>query len=208
MFAIFCAHSAQLLSVVAGSTRNLIIFPHCVRGRSSKSYFLASQKVTKKDVSSANAELRNNRKRLPRSTNRQRETLAKSRTLHSTTGHCPAWQQKPCMREVFLSGCALLRWEFLDFGDLRTTSTFTQRKATGRLGYTVQATFPPPSTVVSDVSMYTSTLVSRFPIGFVARGVRPKGVFPEAATSSRWKRALFGNFLSLLTKSYSPSGET
>ena len=32
-----------------------------------------------------------------------------------------------------------------------------------------QATFPPPSTVVSVVSMYTSSLVSRFPAVFVAR---------------------------------------
>ena len=36
--------------------------------------------------------------------------------------------------------------------------------------------------------MYASTFVSRFPIGFVARGALPKGVFPEAATFSRWTR--------------------
>jgi hypothetical protein len=39
----------------------------------------------------------------------------------------------------------------------------------------------------------------RFPIGFVARGALPQGVFPEAATFSRWwaqgvARHAFGNF--------------
>gem|GEM_PF-4916401 len=38
-------------------------------------------------------------------------TLTKSGTLHSTTGYCRAWRWKLCMRDVLLSGCALLRRE-------------------------------------------------------------------------------------------------
>jgi len=48
------------------------------------------------------------------------------------------------------------------------TRKFTLQKHTVRLLRFTHAKLPPPSSVVSGVSMYTSSLVSRFSVGFVA----------------------------------------
>ena len=79
---------------------------------------------------------------------------------------------KLCMRDVLLSGCALLRWECNAVCRGRTLGVPpllhklgipTVKQAQPADENTAQAKLPPPSSAVSVVSMYTSTFGERNP---------------------------------------------